>query len=329
MCNSNPSPAAQPVALGNGSARPVKISVSQLSDHLLYFFAGREESGERTYDGWNWYDDAAMKLGVGIYAIHRGDRAVVYDTFVSVAHARWVRDYLENIGIRHFTVVLSHWHLDHVAGNSVFQDCPIIANRRTRATLEADCEKIQMGTLWGLPEISPLVPPNVTFDDRLTLTVGDITLELQNINIHSADTTVIYLPGSNTLLAGDALEDSLTFMVEVDQLPEHVNNLRQLRQKALDRIFPNHGDPETIRAGGYKKTLIDATIDYINRMLTDCHEPGFATKTMEEMIGDSVEKGWVHAYEPYRDVHSQNVKLVDEYFRSKSTNNEQRQHDTI
>lgn len=321
MCNSNAPNAAQPVALGKGNARQVKIIVSELSDHLLYFFAGREGAGERAYDGWNWYDDAAMKLGVGVYAIHRGDRAVLYDTFVSVAHARWVRDYLENRGIRHISVVLSHWHLDHVAGNSVFQDCPIIATRRTRTTLATDCEKIQTGTLWGLPEISPLVLPNVVFDERLTLIVGDISLELQNINIHSADTTVVYLPASNTLLAGDALEDSLTFMVEVDQLPEHVKNLRQLRRMTLDRIYPNHGDPDTIRAGGYNKTLVDAAIDYIDRMLTQCHEPGFVTRTMEEMIGDSVEKGWVHAYEPYRDVHAQNVKLVDEYYRSKLTNN--------
>ena len=36
-------------------------------------------------------------------------------------------------GVRKFTVVLSHWHLDHVAGTAAFADCEIIANRRTAA----------------------------------------------------------------------------------------------------------------------------------------------------------------------------------------------------
>ena len=31
-------------------------------------------------------------------------------------------------GVRRFTVVLSHWHLDHVAGTEAFADCQIIAN---------------------------------------------------------------------------------------------------------------------------------------------------------------------------------------------------------
>jgi len=97
------------------AAPPPPIKVKVLNDYLIFFFDGRRPA-ERYAQGWNWFDDAAMKLGVGTYAIHSGDQAVVYDTFTSVAQAKFVRDYLEKMGIKKFTVVHSHWHLDHIAG---------------------------------------------------------------------------------------------------------------------------------------------------------------------------------------------------------------------
>ena len=35
------------------------------------------------------------------------------------------------MGVRKMTVILSHWHDDHVAGNEIFADCEIIAHRST------------------------------------------------------------------------------------------------------------------------------------------------------------------------------------------------------
>jgi cyclase len=64
-------------------------------------------------------DDSALKLGTAMYAIHSGKEAIVYDTFTSLAHAEFVRSYLEKLGARKFTTVLSHWHLDHIAGSSI------------------------------------------------------------------------------------------------------------------------------------------------------------------------------------------------------------------
>ena len=111
-----------------------QIRVQALSDYLLFFFAGRQPA-ERYAEDWNWFDDAAMKLGIGTYAIHRGDQAIVYDTFASMAQAKFVRDHLENMGIRKFTVVYSHWHLDHIAGDAVYGDSDAIATSLTRDAL--------------------------------------------------------------------------------------------------------------------------------------------------------------------------------------------------
>jgi cyclase len=285
-----------------------------INDHLMCFYAGRDPQAVRAGEQWNWYDDAAMKLGIASYVVHRDDRAVVYDTFCSPVHARWIRDYLEGMGIRSFTVVLSHWHLDHVAGNAVYADRDIVGCELTRATLAEKRAEIEDGRLWGPPAIAPLVPPNVTFARRMDLFVKDIKIELHNVNIHSADTTVMYLPGNGVLLAGDALEDSLTYMVEIENLPLHLQNLERLRALRAERIYPNHGHPDVLAAGGYSTTLIDATANYITRMLTRAHDANYLSGSMEDYIGEEAAKGWVRPHEAYRDVHAQNLKLVQAHY---------------
>jgi glyoxylase-like metal-dependent hydrolase (beta-lactamase superfamily II) len=295
------------------------IQVIEINDHILAFYDGRDPGGKRVFSKeWNWVDDAAMKLGVCTYAIHKGNQAIVYDTFPSTAQARWVRDYLQKKGIKHFTVVISHWHLDHIGGNLVYSDSNIIATNLAQETLAKDKEQIETGTgLFGPPEIRPLVLPNIAFRNRLDLYVADLKLELHQINIHSADMSVLYIPAEKILLAGDTLEDSVTYMVEVENLAEHVRNLKKLRSMDIERIYPNHGDPDVIKNGGYSKTFIDATIDYISKMLARAHDKDYLKGTMKEYIADPVAKGWIHKFAPYREVHEQNLKLVHEYYKDK------------
>jgi glyoxylase-like metal-dependent hydrolase (beta-lactamase superfamily II) len=88
-------------------------------------------------------------------AIHRGDEALIYDTFTSLEQARWVRRYLEGQGIRRFTVVQSHWHLDHIAGNAVYADSPRSSSSLTWVRLLENREAIEAGTLWGPPPSLP------------------------------------------------------------------------------------------------------------------------------------------------------------------------------
>jgi glyoxylase-like metal-dependent hydrolase (beta-lactamase superfamily II) len=252
-----------------------------------------------------------------MYSIHSGAEAVVYDTFTSVAHAEFVRGYLATMGIKRFTVVLSHWHLDHIAGNAVFQDCAIVAPSLTRDAMLKHKADIEAGKIWGPPPIKPLIFPNILFDDHLEIRVGEIGLDLRRMNIHSIDGCVVYLAKDKLLLAGDTLEDPLTYMIEVENLAEHLRNLRQMQGWDIGRILPNHGKPDVIMTGGYDKTLIDATMAYVRRMLTRAHDADYLHGTMEDYIGPEAAKGWVHPFEPYREVHEQNLKLVHDYWKDK------------
>ena len=291
------------------------IKAIEINEHILAFYAGRDWT--RIRDEYNWIDDGAMKLGIATYAIYKNNKAVIYDTFADIRQAVWVRNYLEHLGIKHITVVLSHWHLDHIAGNEVYKDCNIISNTLTRELLLKNKTEIEIGCCEGPPGIKPLFLPNITFDNRTNLYLDDLQLELRNVNIHTKDGTIIYIPSDKILIAGDTLEDSITYIDEAENLVEHVKNLQHLKQLSLTAILPNHGDPVVIEDGGYDKTLIDATINYIVRIVSQAHDKDFLMSPMKSYLREDLERGWVHYYKPYEQVHNENLIKVYDYYKNK------------
>jgi cyclase len=305
------------LAFGVGNAAEMNMRVFELNDHLLGFYDGRPSETEAPHGAHNWADFGAMNVGVATYVIHRGDRALVYDTYPSTRQAQWVRAYLIKAGIKHFTLVNSHWHLDHVGGNAVYADVDRISTERTLERMTAKKAAIEAGTEWGPPPIKPLVVPNVGITADTSYFIQDIRVELRPVNIHSEDGLVIYLPGDRILLAGDTLEDTLTFIVEAEQIPTQYLNLQKMRQWDIERIFPNHGDPGVIANGGYRKTLIDATLDYLRRMVARAHDPDYLQSSMDEYVHDSVSKGWVSPWWAYREAHEANLAVVAKAYKER------------
>ena len=308
-------PVALTVLLALALFAPVTASASRLvlpiNDHLIAFYDGR--TTERMYPQWNWFDDAAVLLGIATYAIHDGDQALVYDTFASVEQATWVRNWLETeLGIAEFTVVNSHWHLDHVAGNAVYAGSPIIIAASGLQTLIDEKAAIESGTqaLFGFPPVNPLVLPNITYEGQKTLYVGDIRVELLNLNVHSYDSTLLLLPEDRILLAGDTVEDTVTFIAEPTDLQVHVGNLSVLRAMPWDRLLPNHGNPDIIAAGGYDRGIVDATAGYVDTMVRRASTPGFTHMPLEAFAARHWARGWTSLWAPYRDVHAFNLGQV-------------------
>jgi glyoxylase-like metal-dependent hydrolase (beta-lactamase superfamily II) len=275
---------------------------------VFAFYDGRVD-GYRFDARPNWVDDGALSLGIASYAIVSGASALVYDTHVSVEHGRWIRGVLEDAGVRTFTVVLSHWHLDHVAGTGAFGDCEVIACERTADLLAANREAIVSSSLEGPPAIDPLVLPTTTFRDLLELEIGELHVELLHTDIHSDDATVVWWPDRELLLCGDTMEDTVTYVGEPENLRTHRANLDGLRRLRPKRILPNHGDPDVIAAGGYADGLIGATEQYIDFLLRSRGDASLGQLTLREVVA-ALGNDALHYYAPYEDVHRQNLEVV-------------------
>jgi cyclase len=272
---------------------------------LLAFYDGRT-----AVTGASWVEDGALSLGIASYAFIDGAHALVYDTHVSVPHARGIRAALEAEGATDFLVVLSHWHLDHIAGTEAFADCRIIANAKTRAHMERHFAAIEGGTHHGPPAIKPLIMPNEVFDGQTDVMIGATRVDLIEVNIHSDDGTVAWLPAQGILLAGDTMEDTITYVDEPADVDIHLAELDRLWALGPSRILPNHGDPEIIALGGYEKTLIRAQQQYLRMLKRARTDETVRKMPLAELIRGPLEAGWVHMFAPYEAVHAQNLERV-------------------
>lgn len=273
---------------------------------IFAYYDGRILGKRLHSDKPNWLDDGAYSLGVASYAIVSGQEALVYDTHISFDHARAIRSHLSSLGVTSIRVVLSHWHTDHVAGNAGFIDCPILSNKLTRDTL---IEKRKVLVAKD-PPINPVVMPTETFEGETVLKVGDITVKLMQFDIHSADGTVLLLPHLGVLLAGDTLEDTVTYISEPEKTARHIVELERLAGLDFVRILPNHGDEQVIASGGYPPSLVTATRDYLARLLSRIEDPALADESLESFIAPELRSGSLTYFAPYEAVHSQNIAVL-------------------
>ncbi|MFD0986324.1 MBL fold metallo-hydrolase [Methyloligella solikamskensis] len=270
---------------------------------IFAYYDGRVPGKRLHSDEPNWLDDGAFKLGIASYSIISGEEALIYDTHISLDHARAVRRHVEAQGAKTLTVVLSHFHDDHVAGNEVFADCEIIANEETARLLEAERANFAQAK----PPIDPLVMPNRLFVSDLSLTIGDVPVELRRFEIHSADATVMWLPERKLLFAGDTLEDTATYVADPDRLKTHLIELDRLAEYPAVKILPCHGDADRIAAGGYDPSFIDATRSYISKLLA---LPADAKPRLADLMADEIANGSLIYLPEYEEVHAENLAAL-------------------
>ncbi len=254
----------------------------------------------------NWLDDGAYSLGIATYALVDGAEAILYDSHATLDHARAIRTHLEGLGVMTMRLVLSHWHTDHIAGNAIFADCEIIANRLTARTMLENIKALARKT----PPINPVVMPNRLFENEMTLTLGSRTIRLMQFDIHSEDGTVLFLPEEGLLLAGDTLEDTVTYVSEPEHIATHIAELTRLKTLPIRHILPDHGAREKIAAGGYAPSLIDANRSYLERLLASAKDPALDAVSLRDFVADDIAHGRIVYFEPYEEVHRSNIAAV-------------------
>lgn len=260
---------------------------------ILAFYDGRD--GRREHEQPNWLDDGALSLGIASYAIVDGGEALVYDTHLSVARARWIRDQLGGAKI---TVLLSHRHIDHVAGTEAFADCEVLAGPLTTKLLGEQRQAAEA----AVPPVKPLVLPTGVVPP--TLQVGAINVQALPFDIHASDHTLLWLPEQRILLAADAVEDPITVVAEPDRVEMHLRDLDRLEALGPEVILPAHGDPDVIAAGGYGVGIIEATRTYLRALLAA------DTRPLDEILEGPLRDGWIRLHPPYEAVHEHNLQAV-------------------
>ncbi|MGY1812668.1 MBL fold metallo-hydrolase [Blastococcus sp. SYSU D00820] len=164
----------------------------------------------------------AEEVGDGLYAYVQPDGSwminntgflVGPDGVVSVdacsTEAR-TRAYLDTVrqitgrGVR--TLVNTHHHPDHTAGNGLLPDATIVAHEAARTEMIAMGQAHPPGIWSDFDAGTPgFAPPFLTFTEGVTLWVGDRRCEVRHVGgpAHTTNDSVVWVPDASVLYAGD------------------------------------------------------------------------------------------------------------------------------
>jgi glyoxylase-like metal-dependent hydrolase (beta-lactamase superfamily II) len=206
---------------------------------------------------------------------------VLVDTLESEATAAALLDVARpHLAGRQLLVVNTHAHYDHAWGNQLFagpgapHPAPVIGTRGCAALLAAPESAEHLRELQAQhPErfgAVRLVPPDLLFDDRLTIEGGDLTLELLLTPGHASDHVAVWIPELRALLPGDAAEAPFPFVESAATLPQLRDSLAHMA--ALDPAValychaPTDAGPALIRHNiGYFDELERRCLEALGR----------------------------------------------------------------
>ena len=275
-----------------------------------------------------WVGDFISSTAIVAFATEKG--IVVVDTVgVPAIDTELRRVIARELGRSDFAYLINtHEHGDHTRGNSVYDDCTIVGHELVAAGMAAAAGRRDFQLSWYPERITEIeaelgaladgdpgaaaieedlifarlnfqaveaggIPatPELTFNDRMTLDLGDTTFELSYIGgMHTASDTAIFVPEHGLLLTGDTMADVwltdtpgclASFMVR-DGMPHDfprwlANWDRLLAQRdRITTLLPAHWNGELSIEGA------EARVEYIRALWEGIAKAADAGKTITE-----------------------------------------------
>ena len=245
------------------------------------------------------------------------DDVLVVDSHITPTTARQLIDSIRKVTDKPITTVVNtHFHYDHAHGNQAFGPVQIVGHEHTRMRMTGD--PLNEGTFQshmmrahnGLErlravlveaddesragieeqiaaaevqiaaneEVAP-VPPDTTFNERMTLFRGD--REIQVIfcgRAHTGGDAVVYLPADKIAFTGDMMLGGPSWLGDghVDEWPATLQNLKALD---IELILPGHGP-----------SITDLQlIDHVQAFYRDLWDQVVAAHASGKNVGEAVE----------------------------------------
>jgi glyoxylase-like metal-dependent hydrolase (beta-lactamase superfamily II) len=206
-------------------------------------------------DGVYSYVDAknpspATSFGANAGIIIGKDGVVVVDTMTSAKEAqRFIKDIRSITDKQIKYVVNTHHHLDHSLGNSEFMKlgAVVIAQEDCRKEAQKDVDTILKRALgYGFTaealEGTAVVLPTLTFTDKVTIELGDRTVELIYPGpSHTAGSSFVLVPDVKVLFAGDALFTNFHPNIRDADVDGWIKSLDKIAALDVQKIIPGHG----------------------------------------------------------------------------------------
>jgi glyoxylase-like metal-dependent hydrolase (beta-lactamase superfamily II) len=167
-------------------------------------------------------------------------------------------------------LIYSHDHIDHIAGGEVFAEtATVVAHENAKATI--------------IGEKRPTAVPDITFSDRMTITLGGKTVELSYLGrSHSDNMIVMNFPGERSLYTVDFISvKRLPYKTLSDShFPEWIDAVRQVEAMDFDILVPGHG-PTGVKADAAAQR---AYLEDLYAAVLEAARAGLSVEEMKETI---------------------------------------------
>jgi glyoxylase-like metal-dependent hydrolase (beta-lactamase superfamily II) len=169
--------------------------------------------------------------------------AVVIDTLPYPEETRAIKRFVEDkLGIKIRYVVNSHFHADHTNGTCLFRGVNVIAHSLCRQLLDQrgrESMELTRSSSNDMQELS-LILPDMVFDGKFTLYVGDKTFRFWHSPGHSPDSIVCLVEEDQVLFGADTVMP-LPYFVD-GNYSDFVQSLEALQSLNVETIVQGHGE---------------------------------------------------------------------------------------
>ncbi|CAG6398424.1 MBL fold metallo-hydrolase [Streptomyces cocklensis] len=242
-----------------------------------------------------------------------GGPATVIDTMLLPEMAGSIVAALDRRRRRAELVVNTHIHTDHIGGNALFGDVPILAHPRTAAGMRKMIGEPGLPTLlakvmpafaerladWDSVAAQPLPPAGI----ESALPEGARVVEFTDA--HSAADLVVWLPAQQVLVTGDLCFSGVTPLAVHGRVGRWRTALDQLIALRPEVVLPGHGRPAGIGA-------LHDLADYFDRVLAAArlaHTEQLTAEAVWARFDPGPAAGWL---EPERTLVNIQVALSEE-----------------
>ncbi|MCD6290820.1 MAG: MBL fold metallo-hydrolase [Anaerolineae bacterium] len=255
------------------------------------------------------------QVTAGVIATREG--SIVVDTLPFPQESRELRDFAERIspgGVRY--VLLTHSHADHANGLYLFPRAEAICHKRCRELLLRYGQRALDEAKKQTPELAEvrLRIPRVTFDETLTVRLGDKTVTAMYAPGHSPDVAMVYVKELKVLFASDTVMP-VPYIVGGDP-GVLIESLRKVRSLPLESIVQGHGE---VLLRGEIKEVVDSSIAYletIQRLAREYVESGQPRREIARIDIESCGKSRIPLGGLVQSLHRANLLYLYDRYRS-------------
>jgi cyclase len=177
-------------------------------------------------------------------------------------------------------------HSDHTTGHFVFSPPAIViaaagAGESMRKAYDAERMQKMMaepGELGNASKGYRMITPHVEYRDRMTLNVGERTLELYYIkNVHSEADSAIWLPKERVMFTAASVGvkrfNNLRPFVSI---PDTLSAIKMMKALNPEIVIPGHGEPGTVK-------ILDDMEKYYNQLVDRVGQMAKQKKSLDEI----------------------------------------------